>query len=102
VVQVYVDDRSGVLQTPESELRAFSRVHLELVRHNVSSFRSPGPTSSTSILMPAGFLPADDRTDRADQRRVLPGIWVAEVHMGRKFDLQLPVTVSETPHWSEI
>ena len=29
MVQVYVDDRSGVLQTPESELRAFSRVHLE-------------------------------------------------------------------------
>src|SRR4029453_12650291 len=29
VVQVYVGDRSGVLQMPESELRAFSKVHLE-------------------------------------------------------------------------
>jgi beta-glucosidase len=29
VVQVYVGDRSGVLQMPERELRAFSKVHVE-------------------------------------------------------------------------
>jgi beta-glucosidase len=28
-MQVYVGDRSGVLQMPETELRAFSKVHLE-------------------------------------------------------------------------
>ena len=60
MIQVYVGDRSDVLQMPERELRAFSKVHLasggsERIELPIARSRPP----ATSIPKPAGCSPAD-------------------------------------------